>query len=442
MKLKASRFNVYRPHGDRTLVYNCLSGRWTFVAPDNAAHLEDGQPDLMGKEDLERVVDVEAAVIEELDELQRYRHAYLGVNHDLTQFRVVALLTYRCNLRCPYCFEGPVESGERMSDELLDRLISAVETHCAQNETRRLGVMLFGGEPMLEVEKGRKLLGTLSDWAKQHRVAFQGVMSTNAVLCTPERLDRVAPFLKLVQVAFDGPRRIHDTLRIGANGKPTYDQVIAGIRQLVDRGIRVHVRVQVTEPAQVTELLHDLEEQGLVGHPAIRFAIAVRQQFSRWKCEQDGATIDGDSDMARELRLLAPDLLPLAIPSPQFLACVTGGNFLCVTPTGDLYKCITSIDQPECRMGRVEKHGRFSFNDRFHEYRVRDPLSFPECRECALLPLCGGGCPNSAFQAHGSYDHAWCSNTREVLLGKIDNVTKLRRRRMMPLLDPAARKRR
>jgi uncharacterized protein len=436
--MKTSRFNVYRPQGDRTLVFNCLSGRWAFLPAAAAARLAEGRPDRLTEPERQRVVDIEAAVADELDELQRYRYQLLAAGHDTRQLRVVALLTYRCNLRCPYCFEECPGARERMSDDVLERLIAAVKAQCVEDWTRSLAVMLFGGEPMLEVEQGRKLLGTLARWAKRQGILFQGSMASNAVLCTPERLGRLAPYLRFVQVAFDGPQRIHDTVRIGANRRPTFEKVVAGIRRLMERRIHVHVRMQVVDPGHVTELLRELKQRGLVGLPGVSLHIAIRQRFSHWGCELEQVALDPDSEIAREVKSLATELLPVAAPVPEFLPCLTAGNFLCVTPTGGLFKCITSVGRPERQVGAVTGGGRFAFNAVYYRYRARDPLSFPECRECALLPLCGGGCPNSAFLKHGDYCHPWCGNNRRLLTDRIDHLARKRPGSLLSLI--AARK--
>jgi uncharacterized protein len=437
--MKTSRFNVYRPQGDRTLVFNCLSGRWASLPAAATARLAEGRPDLLAEPERQRVIDIEAAVADELDELQRYRYLLLGAGNDTKQLRVVALLTYRCNLRCPYCFEESPGARERMSDDVLERLVAAVKTQCLEDGSRRLAVMLFGGEPMLEVEKGRTLLGTLARWARRQGISFEGSMASNAILCTPERLARLAPYLHFVQVAFDGPQRIHDTVRIGANRRPTFEAVVAGIRRLLQRRIHVHVRMQVVQPGHVTELLRELRERGLAGHPGVTLHLAIRQRFSHWGCALEQVALDPDSELAREVRALAPDLLPIAAPVPQLLACLTAGNFLCVTPAGELFKCITSVGRPERQVGVVADSGRFAFSAGYYRYRARDPLSFPECRECALLPLCGGGCPNAAFLKHGDYGHPSCGTNRRLLEERIDHLARKRRGSLLSLIRSRAR---
>jgi uncharacterized protein len=426
VRVKTSRFNVYRPQGDRTLVFNCLSGRWAFLPAAAAAQLAEGRPDLLAEPERERVVDIEAAVADELDELQRYRYLRLRASQD-PQLRVVALLTYRCNVRCPNCFEEAAGARERMSDDVLERLVAAVKTLCVEDGVRGLGVMLSGGEPLLEVEKGRKLLGTLARWAKRERMSFQGSMATNATLCTPERLGRLKPYLDFVQVACDVPQRSPDTGRSGPSRRPTFEKVVAGIRCLMERRIHVHARVQVVDPSHVPELLRELERRGLVGHPGVTLHVAIRERSSHWACQLEQVALDPDSEILRDVKSLASELLPVAAPAPQLLPCVTAGNSLCVTPSGGLFPCIASVGRPERQLGVVTRSGRFAFTAAYYRYRVRDPLSFPECRECALLPLCGGGCPNSAFLEHGDYGHPWCGDNRRLLTERIERLARRRR---------------
>jgi uncharacterized protein len=421
--LKTSRFNVYRPQGERTLVFNCLSRRGAFLPAAAAAQLAAGRPDRLAEPECQRVVDIEAAVADELDELQRCRYLLLRASQ-APQLRVVALLTYRCNLRCPHCVAEAPGARERMSDDVLERLVAAVKTNCVEDGTRTLGVVLGGGEPLLEAEQGRKLLGALARWARRERMSFQGSMATNATLCTPERLGRLKPYLDFVQVAFDGPRRIHDTVRLGPRRGPTFEKVVAGIRCLLDRRIPVHVRLQVGDPSLAPELRRELEQRGLVGHPAVTLHVALRDRSSHWACQLDQGALDPDAAIAREAESAAAEPLPVAAPAPQLRPCVTAGNLLYVTPSGGLFNCIAAVGRPERQVGVVTRGGRFAFNAAYYRHRVRDPLSFPECRECALLPLCGGGCANAAFEHHGDFGHPWCGDNRRLLTERIERLAR------------------
>ncbi|HRC56181.1 MAG TPA: 4Fe-4S cluster-binding domain-containing protein, partial [Kofleriaceae bacterium] len=185
-QVKASRFNVYRTLGSKTAVFNTLSGKWAVLGAMPAHFLKSGKPQLLAERDLERLMAIDALVATELDEHSLYRYLHQKAVHDTRTLSVVVGLTFHCNLACPYCFEEGADL-ERMSEETLDRIILAIQRKCLADSTKELRVMLFGGEPLLEVDKGHTLLSQLSSWAARNGIKFEGSMATNATLASRER---------------------------------------------------------------------------------------------------------------------------------------------------------------------------------------------------------------------------------------------------------------
>ena len=76
---------------------------------------------------------------------------------------------------CPYCFESKSEKDKiSMNDKMCERLISAIKKKCKIDGTKSLSIMLFGGEPMLEMKYCRKILHNLGEWAHNNNIVFTG----------------------------------------------------------------------------------------------------------------------------------------------------------------------------------------------------------------------------------------------------------------------------
>lgn len=428
--MKASIFNVFRPRGRETIIFNTLTGKARVFDAETAARIEAGEIDGLDEAAERKARAIQAIVSEELDELVRFRSLYQAALHDRRALSVICILTYRCNLRCPYCFEEGVHGARaaRMSDEQLGLVIEALERKCARDGSRALSVMLFGGEPLLEVDKGQRLLSELSEWCAQHGVAFTGSMSSNGTLLAPKRLAQLAPHLRVVQIALDGPQSIHDEIRVGANKKPTYEETIRGIQRLLMHKINVHVRIQVSQANRehIPELLQDLHARGLVGHPLIRYSLSLIADYASCnRCDTGNLSIDPDSELGREVMTISPSLLPKTTPVTQILPCIMTPNAFAIDPSGELFKCITAVGQPDRCVGAIDREGELVFNDHYYQYVARDPTKLDDCRSCNLLPLCGGGCPTSAYEESGSYERSWCGNSRSVLSSRIDNAVGL-----------------
>jgi uncharacterized protein len=52
-------------------------------------------------------------------------------------------------------------------------------------------------------------------------------------------------------------------------------------------------------------------------------------------------------------------------------------------------------------------------NEHLDQYRSRTAFSIPQCSQCALSPICGGGCQVRAMKRHGSYNFPYCDYLQE-----------------------------
>ncbi len=424
-RVKASRFNVYRSAGSRTAVFNTLSGQWVVLGAMSAHLLKSGKTHLLNERDLERLMAIDAVVADELDEHSVYRYLHNKAVHDTKTLQVVVGLTFHCNLACPYCFEEGADL-QRMSDETLDRIILAIQRKCRADSTKELRVMLFGGEPLLEVEKGRALLSQLSSWAYRNGLKFEGSMASNATLASKERIAPLAPYLNHAMVAFDGPKPKHNLLRVAGNKKPTYDKVVEGIRVLLDHDVKIVIRVQASQPDEVPVLLADLAKEGFTENPRIKFMFTIRQRFLPCgeTCDAEADMIDPRSEAAQKIQLIAPSAMPADVaPYAQILSCVVVGNTYCIAPDGQIYNCIAELGREERAVGRVTDDGFFRTDSRILEWTTRDPLEFEDCRECQVLPQCGGGCNLHARTVHGDMRKGnYCGTHKTVLHARIDRM--------------------
>ncbi|MGD9408192.1 MAG: radical SAM protein, partial [Gammaproteobacteria bacterium] len=136
-----------------------------------------------------------------------------------------------CNLDCTYCFylskrdlpDGP--GGGHMDDSLLERFIREYIDGVTGDE------VVFswqGGEPTL---RGLDFFEKVVAYQAKHAKPGQRIendLQTNGTLLD----DNWARFLRdhrfLVGLSVDGPREIHDRLRVDKQGKPSFDKVMAG----------------------------------------------------------------------------------------------------------------------------------------------------------------------------------------------------------------------
>lgn len=174
-------------------------------------------------------------------------------------------LTYRCNLKCPFCYtDSPRRTRERARD-LDDAAWRAVV-----EEAVGLGVIeavVTGGEPLLRRELALELI---------ERLCADGVgvtMNTNGWFVdgpTADRLAAVAGFQ--ANISIDGATpELHDAAR-GVPG--SWERAVEGVDRLLQRGARVQV-VHVVTPANERFVPELLEVMWLLGVRSVRLAVAV-----------------------------------------------------------------------------------------------------------------------------------------------------------------------
>jgi uncharacterized protein len=148
-----------------------------------------------------------------------------------------------CNLDCKYCFFLSKEmlypgSRFRMADELL-------ETYIRQLLESQPGPEVIvgwqGGEPtLMGLEFFERSIEYVRKYERPHqRVTY--TIQTNGTRLT----DEWAVFLKkhqvLVGLSIDGPREMHDALRVDKGGKGTFDDVMCGWECLNRHGVDVNI---------------------------------------------------------------------------------------------------------------------------------------------------------------------------------------------------------
>jgi uncharacterized protein len=158
---------------------------------------------------------------------------------------LILLPTEKCNFRCTYCYEdfaiGRMSATVQRSVELF------VERRIV--DLAKLRFSWFGGEPLLAQDVVTRLSRHAFETAKAYGVDFQGGLTTNAYLLTPDLFDELLSYKQnFYQITLDGWGDTHNQVRKLANGRPSFDRIwnnmiaMAAHRDDFEVLIRVHLR--------------------------------------------------------------------------------------------------------------------------------------------------------------------------------------------------------
>jgi uncharacterized protein len=152
--------------------------------------------------------------------------------------------TERCNLRCAYCYE--TFALGKMPQTIISGIFSLVKRR-AEKGLKTFRLEFFGGEPLVAWDVVERLARGLLDICRANGTEMLGGMTTNGVLLTRSRLDRLAACdVRAFQVTLDGPKAVHDRRRVARQGEGSFDAVWKALETLkaaphsLDVLIRMH----------------------------------------------------------------------------------------------------------------------------------------------------------------------------------------------------------
>lgn len=317
---------------------------------------------------------------------------------------LLAELTHRCPLHCPYC-SNPIDLARSQSE------LSTDDWKRVLTQSRELGALqlgLSGGEPLI-----RRDLEELV--AHAHTLGYYQTLVTSAVGLTRERAVRLKEAgLEHVQISFqDSEKEIAEKIA-GTKSWDAKHQAAAWIKEL-DFAFSVNV---VLHRANLDHLAEIIDMAGALGADRIElantqyygWAVLSRESLmpTRDQIVRSEAIVDRAVEKYRgkmQIIYVLPDYYS-EFPKP----CQGGwGNFyLVVAPDGRVMPChaasqITTLDFDNVRDHSIQHIWEES--SAFKAYRGDDWMQEP-CRSCPRKHVDFGGCRCQAFALTGDATRA------------------------------------
>ncbi|WP_117212201.1 pyrroloquinoline quinone biosynthesis protein PqqE [Allorhizocola rhizosphaerae] len=319
-----------------------------------------------------------------------------GAHPDPMPFGLLAELTYRCPLHCPYC-SNPVDlKGVELDTGSWLRVL---------DEARELGVLqlhLSGGEPL-----ARKDLAGITKHARE--LGLYTNLVTSGIGLSAQRLDELAAGgLDHVQLSIQDSRADEADAVAGIRAherKKAVAQLVtdAGLPFSINVVLHRHNVARVTEIAQLAvdlgaqrlELAHtQYYGWGLLNRAAL---LPDREQVA----QADAAAAEFIAAHREvEIVYVRPDYYD-GVPKP----CMNGWatRQLVVNPLGEVMPCPAASVIPDLDRPSVLDNSLFDIwyhSSAFNRFRGTEWMSDP-CRSCPRKDIDFGGCRCQAFQLTG-----------------------------------------
>lgn len=438
--MKNLRASIYLNHveiGDGTSLLYSGSTQCIDLVPTEYANLLSDGADLsfLSSEEKEHLLQrghlTAVTPKRELEEFRKLVHVVLQKSNKFDKKRKMGnlsfILTYNCNLSCSYCYQkslGHDFNVPPMSPELVDSIFVTYLSQLFPKIPRELTFTLFGGEPLLPTN--REAIARILAYTKKHH-SIRVSVATNATTLS-EMMDLIGPEkgkIQSVQVTLDGDQLFHDKNRIPSSGKPTFEAMIAAVRQLIQSKAHVVIRMHVHSGRLESSrsLVDYLEKEKILGHPQVGVYFAPINTFT---CENSSSE---DIDIFRQTfqtvaaRTNRPpsnyDFMNKFLEMqtermlPKVRHCGLGTDiFYVVDSLGDIYQCYEEAGHKDRRIGTFSR-GKVKFFALKEKYSRRHLLNVPECLKCSAALYCGGGCPCHARIHKGSIFKSYCHQNKE-----------------------------
>jgi len=353
-----------------------------------------------------------------------------------------------CNLHCKYCFYNSVaqnrmtESYGIMSRETLEILVKKAlayaEDYC---------IFAFqGGEPTVTgIDFYRSLINFVKLYNYKH-LKIDYSIQTNGLLINEEwaRLFKENNFL--VGISLDGPKDIHDMMRVDINGKGSFTRVIRTIELfnkfkvdynilcVVNNIVARHINQVYTffkknnfQYLQFIPCLDPLGEEP-EGYEfsltAERYTYFLKNLFDLWYED----IINGKLISIRYF----DNLVGLAMGKPPESCGMTGvcTPYFVIESNGGVYPCDFYVID-EWFMGNIHDQ---SFEGLYNcksvtQFAEVSRYVDPECKECYWYGLCRGGCrrDREPFADSRPVLNRFCASYKEFFEYATERIIKLAR---------------
>lgn len=419
------------------VIYNNLSSAMIEVPKDLYAALENSQLDSLSPKNLNALSQARFIVEGDKNEIDDLRKKKKEIQESTAVIGLQILPTSACNFCCDYCFEKSENSGEHMSREIMDKIVSWV-ADSIKPTTSVLNVMWFGGEPLMAVEQIKYLSKAFLEITKDKNITYYSNIITNGYFLNEKNVDMLLENqVKSCMVTIDGPEDVHDRRRKLKNGGKTWRIIIDNLKSAVDKGMSVTIRINVDKSNidSIDNLLVDLEEQNILNEVGYFFGVVTHFGDACSSIEDQLLSMEETDRILKQKKIR--DILSRANnfkfrPPADIVGCVaTSTHSYVVAPNGDLYKCSKTIGDPTEICGNIDNPDPMHSN--FGKWLDIDNFHDKFCINCSMIPVCRGKfCAFDVLNNSEKYENTDCEKNHQQYL---DNLIKIYRNKKLEQIN-------
>lgn len=351
-----------------------------------------------------------------------------------------------CNLGCIYCYgvDGEYGMKGKMKEDTAIEIINYLVR--SSNNQKKLRVVFFGGEPMLNFPLIKKTVCYCETIEKKSDIAFDYAIVTNGTKFSDETNKFLNEKKFDVTISFDGDRESHNKNRPFRNGSGSYDHILEKVKTFLStRDGNATARVTLTSYSQnIDEYKKELKK---IGFKKIQLETATLSEYSSNTYSVDDLGKDEKQQLLNLDRKESENIL-LAIKTKaslddynssflilfykqlikkekktQFCGVYTTMRGIAVN--GDIYPCHRFVGDNKFLLDNSINSKSIDNNSQLDFVNTHN-----ECKKCFAKYFCGGGgCVHNNYIKNGDLqklDWNHCQKLRNrvlILFSFFSNLT-------------------
>ncbi len=337
---------------------------------------------------------------------------------------VIIKPSYGCNLNCRYCYlSSETKTFDAFDSDFIIPIITQIKRYCEEHHRQNLTIIWHGGEPLLwGIENYRKVFSYMKEEFSNY--PYKNLIQTNLTLLNQEYIDLFKKYSVRLGFSLDGPKFIHDKQRVLRGGQGTFDLVMEKFSLCKKNDYHVGCITVATR----NHISHISDLYAFMNQNKINFK--MNPLFRSGEAEKNevelGLSVGEYAKLVIDLFDLMFDdpncdisnsnfvEIASSIISKKTAGCLLGencqGNFLAISPRGDVYPCGRFCDSgyEKYAYGNLHFDSFANIVDKIFKsepYKRYQYIKQGECSHCKWFNICHGGCLHDGFLASGDFKH-------------------------------------
>lgn len=348
--------------------------------------------------------EINAIIDENKDELKEVILLSKESDNDDTHFKLIINPTMGCNFSCWYCYESHIP-GSKLSSKTIDKTYKLIDNILISNPNLRSFIIsFFGGEPLMYYNKTTRYIIDYirTKYDEYPNIDFSINFTSNGYLLNDNilshLLEKDEP--KHFQITLDGGREEHNKIRDSKKKEGSYDKIISSIKMLIKNNIEVLLRVNYTSQniESTKAIIEDISDITDEDKKSLKIGY-----FKVWQEEKETNIENTVKEISsnfknNNFRVTQDDFILDELNNSCY---ADKKNELVVNFNGDIYKCTARDFNQENKYGKLNDNGEVDWiEEKVNEWE-NIKIQSNACRNCRILPLCGGGCHQVNLEAKG-----------------------------------------